>query len=213
MAGGTRPQQRISRAIISKNSAFVDEFITINESLARFYRDNHALPSARVVMNATRWEGLPSDDGRLRRAAGLGPERRILLFQGGLAAAGRGLTILQAAAARLPEPWSLVLMGWGPMEDELRRAAKEVNLGRVSASKRLVLIPPAPADSLAKWTAGADVGIIPYENTGLNHLYCTPNKLWEFPNAGRHSAYRSPTIRPVARGTRRSLSAPRRRPA
>ena len=26
--------------------------------------------------------------------------------------------------------------------------------------------------------------VIPYENVGLNHLYCTPNKLWEYPNAG-----------------------------
>jgi glycosyltransferase involved in cell wall biosynthesis len=33
------------------------------------------------------------------------------------------------------------------------------------------------------WTAGALVGLIPYERTGLNHLYCTPNKLWEYPNA------------------------------
>jgi glycosyltransferase involved in cell wall biosynthesis len=23
-----------------------------------------------------------------------------------------------------------------------------------------------------------------YDNTGKNHLYCTPNKLWEFPAAG-----------------------------
>jgi glycosyltransferase involved in cell wall biosynthesis len=180
---GTRPQQRTSRAIIRKNSALVDEFITINDSLARFYRENHQLPAARVIMNATRWDGLPSDDGRLRRAAGLSPERRIVLFQGGLAA-GRGLTILQAAAARLPEPWSLVVMGWGPLETKLREAAAEVNRDRDPACKRLVLIPPAPVECLAQWTAGADIGIIPYENTSLNHLYCTPNKLWEFPNAG-----------------------------
>ena len=34
------------------------------------------------------------------------------------------------------------------------------------------------------WTAGASLGAIPYENVGLNHLYCTPNKLWEYPMAG-----------------------------
>lgn len=180
---GPIPMQRFSRTIIRKNSGFVNQFITINESLAGFYRDNHALPPASVVMNATRWEGLPSDDGRLRLAAGLGPERRIMLFQGGLAA-GRGLNILRAAAADLPEPWSLVVMGWGPLENKLREAAAEVSRDRDPACKRLVLIPPAPAESLAQWTAGADIGIIPYENTSLNHLYCTPNKLWEFPNAG-----------------------------
>ena len=35
-----------------------------------------------------------------------------------------------------------------------------------------------------RWTAGATIGVIPYERVGLNHLYCTPNKLWEYPNAG-----------------------------
>jgi glycosyltransferase involved in cell wall biosynthesis len=34
------------------------------------------------------------------------------------------------------------------------------------------------------WTAGAKLGVIPYENAGLNHWFCTPNKLWEYPNAG-----------------------------
>ena len=45
-------------------------------------------------------------------------------------------------------------------------------------------LPPAPQDELMKWTAGATVGIIPYEDEGINHKYCTPNKLWEFPAAG-----------------------------
>src|SRR5699024_528221 len=42
----------------------------------------------------------------------------------------------------------------------------------------------APHDELLSWTAGASLGTIPYENTGLNHLYCSPNKLWEYPAAG-----------------------------
>src|SRR5262249_55228425 len=38
-------------------------------------------------------------------------------------------------------------------------------------------------DELVLWTAGATVGAIPYEDVCLNHTYCTPNKLWEYPNA------------------------------
>src|SRR5690606_4955224 len=41
-----------------------------------------------------------------------------------------------------------------------------------------------PQSELVYWTAGGTVGLIPYENIGLNHLYCTPNKLWEYPAAG-----------------------------
>lgn len=28
------------------------------------------------------------------------------------------------------------------------------------------------------------MGVIPYEPKGLNHEFCTPNKLWEYPLAG-----------------------------
>lgn len=45
-------------------------------------------------------------------------------------------------------------------------------------------VPMAPHAELVEWTSGATVGIIPYENVGLNHWNCSPNKLWEYPNAG-----------------------------
>ena len=32
--------------------------------------------------------------------------------------------------------------------------------------------------------AQAALGVIPYENVGLNHWYCSPNKIWEYANAG-----------------------------
>ena len=44
-------------------------------------------------------------------------------------------------------------------------------------------IPLAPHSELINWTSGATVGVIPYENIGLNHWYCSPNKIWEYPNA------------------------------
>ena len=134
-------------------------------------------------MNATRETIEPRDDGRLHAAAGLGSDRRIILFQGGLSPR-RGLHHLAAAAAALPEPWSIVMMGWGPFEAEMRKRAEELGAQTKPESRPLAVLPPVPQEELASWTAGATLGIIPYENTGLNHLYCTPNKLWEFPNAG-----------------------------
>ena len=48
----------------------------------------------------------------------------------------------------------------------------------------MVFLPGVPQHELQQWSAGATLGVIPYENTSLNHLYCTPNKLWEYPSAG-----------------------------
>lgn len=49
---------------------------------------------------------------------------------------------------------------------------------------KISIIGPAPHNELAKWTKGATVGMVPYLNTGLNHWLCSPNKLFEYPNAG-----------------------------
>ena len=45
-------------------------------------------------------------------------------------------------------------------------------------------IPGARHSQLVDWTKGATVGVIPYENVGLNHWNCSPNKIWEYTNAG-----------------------------
>ena len=159
----------------------LDGFITVNESIARTLRDRYpALPEPVVICNATPLPAEPVlDDGRLREAAGVPAHERILLYQGGFAAR-RGLEALVRAAPLLPAGWTLVMMGWGSLESRLRAVAAEVD----PAGERIRFIPPAPREELAAWTAGGDLGVIPYENTCLNHWFCSPNKLWEYPVAG-----------------------------
>lgn len=172
----------LNASIICDNQACVDGFVTINESIAAFYREKYKrLPTATILMNATRPAPKPTYDGRLHEAAGLPRHQKILLFQGGFAAK-RGLLALVEAAGKLADDWSLVLMGWGNLEAELRARAAEVQ--RPGPSPAVVFLPGVPQEDLQAWTVGASLGAIAYENTGLNHLYCTPNKLWEYPNAG-----------------------------
>ncbi|MGC4026171.1 MAG: glycosyltransferase family 4 protein [Mesorhizobium sp.] len=172
---------KFCREIIINSEAYIDRFITINPSISDFYANNYNLPPASVVMNATIYEAPAFDDGRLHAATGLPREQKILLFQGGFANY-RGLSQLMRAAPLLPEDWSIVAMGWGALQQELEQVARAcMTPDRPPA---LVIIPPAPQTELAAWTAGATIGIIPYENVCPNHLYCTPNKIWEFPNAG-----------------------------
>ena len=72
------------------------------------------------------------------------------------------------------------MMGWGNFEAELRRIAQEVDPN----GHRIRFLPGAPQEELARWTAGGALGVIPYENVCLNHWFCTPNKIWEYPVAG-----------------------------
>jgi glycosyltransferase involved in cell wall biosynthesis len=163
----------------------VDGFVTINRSIAQWYAEHYPhLPPAVVVKNATNMAGPIDYDGRLHQATGLPPECKILLYQGGFSKK-RGLEYLLEATRHLSDEWTLVMMGWGTLEDELRGVSEQINNERDAQGRlhAIVFIPPAPHQELALWTAGGTVGIIPYENIGLNHWFCTPNKLWEYPNA------------------------------
>jgi glycosyltransferase involved in cell wall biosynthesis len=102
----------------------------------------------------------------------------ILLYQGGFAK-HRGLDILIEAGSMLPQNWILVLMGWGSYEEHLRKLANDLD----SLPQKIYFLPKVPQEELLNWTASATLGIIPYENVCMNHWYCTPNKLWEYPKA------------------------------
>lgn len=173
------------RAIILKHQKSVDHFVTINDSIASFYDAKYRLPKPTIIKNATRLHDPVAYDGRMHDAAQLSREQNILLYQGGFAEK-RGLRYLVAASAHLRDDWTLVMMGWGRLEPVLRQLGEEAVAASHDqrATPCIAFIPPAPQAELALWSAGGTVGVIPYERVGLNHLYCTPNKLWEYPAAG-----------------------------
>ena len=173
----------VNARIIRENVRYVDGFITLNQSIADFYQSKYpALPDAVLVPNAVERVAQTSYDGRLHEKAGLAPDQKILLFQGGYSP-HRGISALLEASRHLHDDWSLVFMGWGKLEDEIRGYA-DAESSRPEGRAAVAMVPSAPHDELLMWTAGATLGTIPYENTGLNHLYCSPNKLWEYPAAG-----------------------------
>ncbi len=172
-------ESRFYRRLQARYTEDLDGFITVNGSIASLLKERYPkLPEPTVIMNAAEYDGENvAYDGCLHDAAGLPPETRILLYHGGYARF-RGLMTLVRAGHHLPGGWAIVLMGRGPLEPQLRRTVDEENLSNV------FLVKPVPRDDLLYWTAGAEVGVIAYENVSLNHWYCSPNKLWEYPAAG-----------------------------
>lgn len=168
----TRTQKKLSR--------IVDALITVNDSAANYINTKYKLmPQAVVVKNASPFTTPSEPKNHIREALGLPNEINILLFQGGFSH-GRGLIALVDSARYLDSRWVIVFMGWGKMEETLTaRAAEQGTL-----NTKIFFLDKVSHDVLAEWTSSATVGIIPYENTCLNHLYCSPNKLWEYPIAG-----------------------------
>ncbi|MBY0421282.1 MAG: glycosyltransferase [Parvularculaceae bacterium] len=156
-------------------SAEIDAFVTVNASIARLYAEAQpTLAKAIVVRNAVEAGRVAPYDGRLHEASGAPRERRLLLYQGGLAKM-RGLDRLVAAAPLLGPDWMLVIMGDGPLGPSLKAAADPA---------RVRFMPPVPHIDLPAWTSGASLGAVLYEDIGLNQHFCSPNKLWEYPHAG-----------------------------
>ena len=167
------------RAMEAKFISRCDLVTTVNPSIARELQARYGLDRVGVIYNAERCGPLPARERRFHTAFGLPPASRVLLFQGGFSV-GRQLEHLVAAMASVRTPdVHLVLLGDGQLRQPLQQQLAAAGLlGRVH------LHPAVPQSELLAWTAAADAGVIPYQPTCLNNLYCTPNKLFEFIAAG-----------------------------
>ncbi len=153
-----------------------DTVITVNPSIARELMTRYGLAQVDVVHNAERAEGVAPAKGRLfHQAFGLEAAAAVVLFQGELIA-GRNLETLVEAMAAVTQPAvHLVFLGEGALTKRLSRQAEALGL-----SERVHFHPAVAQDDLLRYSASADLGIIPYRPTCLNNLYCTPNKLFEY---------------------------------
>jgi glycosyltransferase involved in cell wall biosynthesis len=153
-------------------AAHIDQWVTINDSIAKLYAD--AIPGSHpvVIRNAVDPQEPDRLSSPLRQAAGAGPEDHVLLYHGALRSL-RYLPELVAAANALPANWKLVILGDGLLKPDL-----------VKVDSPTVFLDPVPYEDLPEWIAGADLGVILYEDVGLNQHYCSPNKLYEYIAAG-----------------------------
>ena len=86
----------------------------------------------------------------------------------------RGLEQVIAAAA-LTDKVRIALRGFGSSESELRA---------LDEKKRILWWDPVPGPQVVQAASQADIGLIPFLPTCLNHYYSTPNKLFEYMSAG-----------------------------
>ena len=99
------------------------------------------------------------------------------LYQGGVQQ-GRGLERLGRVAAEVPNAY-FVFIGGGRLDGSLRRIVEELQL-----EQRVRFIPTVALAELPSYTASADIGVQPIENTCLNHYTTDSNKLFEYVQAG-----------------------------
>jgi len=153
-----------------------DAMITTTELRARFFARAYGVSRPTVLYN---WPPCSPhrESNRIQEELGLRDNLPVVLYQGGLQA-GRGLNLLLKAAKEV-ENAHFVFIGGGRLEAELKAKVSESGL-----SEHVHFISTVPVQELPSYTASADIGVQPLENTCFNHFTTDSNKLFEYLAAG-----------------------------
>ena len=167
--------------------------ITTTEARARFFARAYHVPRPLVLQNRPRHQPVPPSN-RIREELGLTRPWPVILYQGGIQQ-GRGLERLLRVVPDVPDAY-FVYVGGGRLEGRLHQVCAELGL-----QERVRFIPTVALADLPSYTASADIGVQPIENTCLNHYTTDSNKLFEYVQAGLPVVSSDlPEIRRVVRG-------------
>jgi len=157
-----------------------DAVIAVNQSVADCLQERTGCTRPVVIYNSFGLDRPAAAVGREELAARMGdPEPGFVVVSQGYWTADRNLEALIAAFDRLGPDVRLYVFGKGDLERRMRRAAARAAHANVFISG---WVPPV---ELVGLIAAADLGVIPYSGKhSLNHRFCTPNKLFEFIEAG-----------------------------
>jgi glycosyltransferase involved in cell wall biosynthesis len=169
------PARRLLFRMERGASRKADAVITVNESIAEELGRRYGVRPV-VVMNCPPF-GPARKRGKLRDHLDLG-SRPVVLFHGGLSS-GRGVEQLVDSVPLLPAEAAVVLLGYGDLATPYSAlAAQESHRGR------LFVLPAVSVADLPNWVCDADVGVIAFQPVDRNNVLGTPNKLFEYLEAG-----------------------------
>lgn len=147
---------------------------------AQELKRQYHLPEVVSIRNVPTYRAVQKSD-RLRQFLQLGPETRIVLYQGGIQR-NRNLDIAIRAVRYLEENTVIVMMGqaMGTVLPDL-----EALIASEDVAERVKIIPPVPYQELLDWTASADIGLTLFSpDYSLSIRLTQPNKFFEYLMAG-----------------------------
>jgi glycosyltransferase involved in cell wall biosynthesis len=145
--------------------------ITVNEFVAEAMQKRYGIEKPHVVLNLPATE--PPKSGLTQRKTG---SPKVVLYQG-LYTPQRGLENAIRACEFLENDVVLVLRGSGPTEQQLRAIAKPY--------RNCSFDPPVNmSETVTAAAQTADVGLVSYLPVNINNYFASPNKLFEYIQAG-----------------------------
>ena len=164
---------RLERRVIDRSRAVVTTTAAMADWLRVRYRPHAPIVVTHNCPARPGPEPAPRT-GTLRSAAGVGPDVPVAMYAGGLRT-GRGIEPFLDALME-PELAGVhgVLLGYGELEEPLKRRALEDRFGG-----RLHVVPAFPLDSYVSALADADVSLALFQPDTPSHRAVIPLKLFE----------------------------------
>lgn len=151
----------------------VDVVITTNEYRAKILKERYKLSKLPFIIR-----NIPSLNKKVKRIS-LNKKRKIKILYTGIYTGLRGLEELVESMEYVSDKFQLHLMGYGELKKILIEIIKEKQLQNI-----VFFHDPVPQNEVVNETSKYDLGIVTYLPTNLNNYYCSPNKLYEYIQAG-----------------------------
>jgi glycosyltransferase involved in cell wall biosynthesis len=182
-----KPSSKVWKFILGKIEGFLiektDAVFTVNETIAEEMAKRYKIDKPGVVMNTpasiNTMERCLRFNGSLRSELSVPEQYRMILYIGAITF-NRGLEELIKSLQYLPDCY-LVYMGYGsePFKSRLLDIVQKIDV-----ADRFSFFGPVPSEQVIHYAADADVGVAPIANACMSYYYCSPNKLFEYMNAG-----------------------------
>jgi len=144
-----------------------DAVMTVNEFIALELARRYHIRTPEVVHNCAERSKIPLNAKH---------STKVIALYHGVFSSDRGLENLIASSEYLEEDVLLLMRGSGEIKTKLK--------GLASSRGNCQFADPVPPDEVVLRAAEADVGIVPYLPTNLNNYFSSPNKLFEYIQAG-----------------------------
>ena len=194
----TRPNPLVAAAERFMLRYCVDAVLTQNDCRAEvLVKERGSRIAPAIVHNYKPIRPEKRAPGRLRARHNIPARKKIVLYEG-VIVDGRWLEFVAQSVLHLPQNVVLVMMG----QEKLKwRQVHAAEIKAALATGRLILSPAVPHDELLDYVADADVGVIIYDDSVRNNVFCEPGKLSDYISVGVPVvAPNFPTIGPVVQG-------------